>query len=308
MNPPVVSIILPTYNRLEYLKEAVESVRAQTFTSWELIVVDDGSTDASVAWIEALGDARVTVLAHDHTANKSRLRNAGLARARAEWIAFIDSDDRWLPQKLERQLVFHAANRGVRWSYTGRVMIDADGNLMPAVLFKPWMPHSGRILERVLSLDANIALPSVMAERALLNEVDGFDEARGSAEDYDLWVRLAERCECGVLDDPLLEVRKHRAAGHQRPDVSLGFTEIYKGFAARTDNHALRSLSLTRAAYHAVDAADRLALSGEWRPARAAIADAWRIRPLSLFTYRAMARLAARRLRAAISSPSAPAA
>jgi glycosyltransferase involved in cell wall biosynthesis len=308
MSAPAVSIILPTYNRLEYLKEAVESVRAQTFTDWELIVVDDGSTDASVAWVEALCDPRISVIALAHSGNKSRVRNAGLSRARGDWIAFNDSDDRWAPRKLERQLIYHAVNRQIRWSYTGRVMIDAEGRPMPATLFKPWKPYAGRILERVLSLEANIALPSVMAERALVSEAGGFDETRSSAEDYDLWVRLAERCECGVLDEPLLEVRKHRAAGHQRPDVSLGFTAIYTAFAVRTNDPALRSLSMTHAAYHAVDAADRLALSGAWPEARSALAAAWRIRPLSLFTYRAMVRFAARRLRAVTSRPSAPAA
>src|SRR4249920_2199336 len=113
--PPAVSIILPTYNRLTYLQEAVQSVLDQTAGDWELIVVDDGSTDESVAWLESLGEPRVSVVREQHTGNRSALRNVGVERARAEWIAFLDSDDRWHPEKLQRQLALQRANPRYRW-------------------------------------------------------------------------------------------------------------------------------------------------------------------------------------------------
>ena len=87
---PVVSIVLPTYNRLPLLREAVASVLTQTLKDWELIVVDDGSTDDTVAWLESIGDARVSVIPEPHTGNRSRLRNLGVARARTQWVAFLD--------------------------------------------------------------------------------------------------------------------------------------------------------------------------------------------------------------------------
>ncbi|MEP6491285.1 MAG: glycosyltransferase [bacterium] len=300
-----VSIILPTYNRLGYLKEAVESVRAQTCASWELIVVDDGSDDDSIAWLDSLGDPRITCVAQAHTGHKSLLRNAGLACARADWIAFIDSDDRWTPTKLERQLAYHAANQSVRWSYTGRVFIDADGERLPDNRFRPWEAHSGWILKEIIALEANIALPSVMVARAVLRDVGGFNEAWRSTEDYELWLRLAERCECGIVDEPLLEVRKHRRASFQRPDVSLGFAKMFETFARRTPDRSLRATARTRAAYHAVDATNRLAILRRWAEARSALVVALRLRPLSPFTYRTAARLAWRRMRAAMgrSSP-----
>src|ERR1051325_6471809 len=101
---PVVSIVIPTYNRLDYLVEAIESVRSQTVGDWELVVVDDGSTDGSVARIEAMGDPRIIVVTRAHTGNRAALRNAGVARSRADWIAFLDSDDLWAPDKLATQL------------------------------------------------------------------------------------------------------------------------------------------------------------------------------------------------------------
>jgi glycosyltransferase involved in cell wall biosynthesis len=305
---PAVSIILPTYDRLEYLKEAVESVLAQTVADWELIVVDDGSADASVPWLEAIGDRRIAVVRQAHTGNRSRLRNIALSCARADWIAFIDSDDRWKPAKLERQLAYHAANPAIRWSYTARTMIDSNGQPLSAALFNRWEPYSGRILEQVLALEANIALPSVMAERTLLREAGGFDEAWLAAQDFELWLRLAERCDCGVVDEPLVEIRKHRSVTYQQPDVSLGFTAMYQSFAERTRDPALRAQSRTRAAYHAVNAADRLAMLHQWSDATAALLVALRIRPLAPFAYRAFVRLVARRFLAAIGSSSAHAA
>jgi glycosyltransferase involved in cell wall biosynthesis len=302
---PAVSIILPTFDRLAYLKEAVGSVLAQTVTNWELIVVDDGSTDASVAWLESIGDERITVLKRAHTGNRSFLRNAALSCARARWIAFIDSDDRWKAWKLERQLAYHAANPSFRWSYTARTMIDASGQPLSDALFERWKPHSGPILEQVLALEANIALPSVMVERTLLREAGAFNEAWLAAQDFELWLRLAERCECGVVDEPLVEIRKHRGVSYQQPEVSLGLSAMYTSFAARTRDPALRALSLTRAAYHAVNAADRLAMLRRWNDAATALRLALRLRPLAPFAYRAVARVFAYRFRAAIGSSTA---
>jgi glycosyltransferase involved in cell wall biosynthesis len=304
--PPVVSIILPTYDRIAFLREAVESVLAQTVAEWELIIADDGSTDDTVSWLASLGDRRIVVLQHEHTAHKSALRNSALARATADWIAFLDSDDRWHPAKLDRQLAFHAAHPGVRWSYTGRRLIDADGRELSATLFGPWRAHSGWILDHVIALEANIALPSVMVERALLQQVGGFNEAFHSAEDFELWVRLAECCECGLVDEPLLDVRKHKATSYQRADVSLGFVQIYRDFAARTTDHHRRTVARQHEAVHAVAAAERLGLQRRWREARHALALAVRARASAPFVYRAIARHAQHRLRAMMVRSTAP--
>jgi len=281
---PAVSIIVPTYDRVEFLREAVESVRAQTVADWELFVVDDGSSDDTVPWLESLAESRLTVIQQPHSGHKARLRNLGLAR--------------WHPEKLERQLAFHRANPGCRWSYTGRTFIDAAGRDLPADRFKPWSAHSGWILRQVLELEANIALPSVMVDRALLRTVGGFNEAYPWAEDYELWFRLSECCECGVIDEPLLEVRKHKSTSYQRPEVSLGFVRMYRDFAARTNDPALRDMARTREAYNAIGAADRLGILGRWREARAALLIALRVRPFAPFVYRAAARLFRRRLHA----------
>jgi glycosyltransferase involved in cell wall biosynthesis len=293
---PAVSIILPTYDRLTYLREAVASVVAQTVNDWELIVVDDGSADETVPWLESLDDARISVVREAHTGHKARLRNLGVARARAGRIAFLDSDDRWSAEKLERQMAYHDANPRYRWSYTGRRFIDAAGETIPTTQFTPWVAHSGWILEQVITHQANIALPTVMVERTFLQDAGGFNENFRAAEDYELWVRLAERAECGLIEEPLLDIRKHRTETFQRPDVSLGFVQIYRDFVARTSDPTLRKEAIVRQAQNAVDAANRLGIQQRWRDAGAAIALAARVRPFSPFVYRAVARLLKRRL------------
>jgi glycosyltransferase involved in cell wall biosynthesis len=297
---PSVSIVLPTFDRLGFLLEAVDSVRAQTIRDWELIVVDDGSTDGSVERLETIADPRIQIHRRTHTGHLAQLRNAGIAAARAPWIAFLDSDDRWLPQKLERQLDYHAGHRRFRWSYTGRRFIDAGGRELSQGGFRMWQPHSGWILPRLLTHDANIALPSVMVERTLLLEVGAFDPERLAAEDYDLWLRLAERCECGVVESALLEIRKHKSTRAQLPEVDLAFADMFRRFAQRVDDPQLREVAQTSAVRHAVGASERLGLEGRWSDAFKAIGLALNLRPFAPLVGRACVRLAWRRARAAI--------
>src|SRR5262245_27685902 len=126
MAVPQVSVILPTWNRADLLSHAIASVRSQTFDSWELIVVDDGSTDDTAGVVAGFRDDRVSFLALPHSGNAARARNAALRIARAERVAFIDSDDEWLPDKLAIQLAA-LAKSGRRWGYTRFQLMDAEG-------------------------------------------------------------------------------------------------------------------------------------------------------------------------------------
>jgi glycosyltransferase involved in cell wall biosynthesis len=308
MTAPLVAVIIPTYNGLPYLKEAVESIRAQTVDNWELIVVDDGSTDATVAWLESLRDDRITIVQSEHTGNRSLIRNAGAARSSARWIAFNDSDDRWKPTKLERQLAYHSSHPTLRWSYTHCDTIDGQGNSSVDPLRQAWIPYSGDILEEILDRRALIALPSVIVERALFTEVGGFNEEQKWAEDWDLWIRLAEQCECGLLDERLIDVRAHHSTSYGRYEVQLGLVQAYLAFAKRTRDVRLRNIAHKRAAYYSIDAADRLGMRRNWSAACVSLVTAWKLRPLRPFTYRAIARFAVRRARAAILSSTSPAA
>jgi GT2 family glycosyltransferase len=279
VSEPAVSIILPTYNGLPYLREAIESVRTQTFANWELIVIDDGSTDDSVRWLESLRDARLRILASEHIAHRARLRNRGIAAARAQWVAFNDSDDRWKPNKLERQLDYHAARPELQWSYTGRAVVDADGKPFHHPQHKPWRPHSGRIVLPLLAFEAQIALPSVLVRRSLLDRVGGFsDQCWG--EDYELWIRLAQAAECGLVDEPLVEIRAHPSTSAGRPEVIQAYLHIHERVARTAHDPVERRVARQQQANDAVRLGRNLIGRRQFASAFAALIGALRVRPL----------------------------
>ena len=208
MITPVVSVILPTFNRLEYLRPAVESVFAQTLPDWELIIADDGSDPQTRAFLAALEDPRIRVIWLSHTGNPSTVRNAALQEARGEYVAFLDSDDLWMPNKLELQVAALRASAACRWSYTGWVRIDEAGRTI-AFSPKPWVPYRGAILEKLLTLDATVPTAAVVVERRLLAQIGGFDEQQPMFEDYDLWMRVAACSNVELIDQPLTCLRAH---------------------------------------------------------------------------------------------------
>ena len=184
-----VSVIIPTYNRRAFVLEAIQSVLIQTYRSFELIVVDDGSEDNTRAALRPMALAgRVTYL---HQANRgvSAARNAGLARAGGSLIAFLDSDDLWQPQKLARQVAFMDAHPDAMICYTDEIWIRNGRRVNP---MKKHAKHGGWVFEPSLAL-CIISPSSVLIRRELFDDVGTFDEGLPVCEDYDLWVRIAAR-------------------------------------------------------------------------------------------------------------------
>jgi hypothetical protein len=206
---PAVSIVLPTFNRLRFLRLAVESVLVQTFHDWELLIADDGSDEQTRGYLGALSDRRIKVLWLAHCGNPASVRNAALAEAGGQYVAFLDSDDLWFPTKLEIQVAALASDFERRWNYSGYSCIDAHGNPRRHPGGTPWRAYEGRIFEQVLSYQADIVTATVMVQRELLLAVGGFDVQLPVQEDYDLWLRLALLSDAGVLDRPLVAMRLH---------------------------------------------------------------------------------------------------
>ncbi len=207
---PLVSVVIPTFNRLHFLRLAVESVYAQTFTEWELVIADDGS-DAEVRnYLESLMTRpQVTVLWLTHSGRPAVARNAALRRTAGEYVAFLDSDDLWAATKLESQIQKLRARPDRRWCYTAFLRVDADGIALEDEARRSWVPYEGDIFEQTATTRAAIRTPSVLATRQLLMQSGGFDESLPSAEDYDLWLRLALHSDAAVVDEPLVHVRYH---------------------------------------------------------------------------------------------------
>ena len=240
---PIVSVILPTFNRLAHLRLAVASVLAQTLTDWELIIADDGSDDVTRAYLAGLAAPRIRTLLLPHSGNPASMRNAAIAAARGHYLAFLDSDDLWLPRKLESQLEHLAATPARRWSYSRVLRIDENGDPASEAGVRPWRAHAGRIVEQLLKVEALIATPSVVAERALVEEARGFDEQQWFCEDYDLWLRLALRSEVSALEEPLACVRVHRANYSQdRSGAHAGWVRLYAKMEHLVDTPRLRAI------------------------------------------------------------------
>jgi glycosyltransferase involved in cell wall biosynthesis len=238
---PSVSIILPTFNRLRFLGPALASVYAQTWKDWELVIADDGSDEETRAYLRAAAPgARVLWL--PHSGNPSLVRNAAIAAAQGQYLAFLDSDDLWPPHKLAQQIGAMRTLPCRRWSYTLCDHIDSAGRphvrkRRPADEFP-----EGRVFEPLLAGEFSIAMPTVIAERELAIEAGGFDEQQRFGEFHDFCVRLALRSEVRVLREPLCSIRVHTEHySGDRLAATLGWMRLHEKMAALAPTPALRS-------------------------------------------------------------------
>jgi glycosyltransferase involved in cell wall biosynthesis len=272
---------MPTYNRLEHLRAAIGSVHAQTFDDWELIVVDDGSGDATREFLRGLQHSRTTVVLGPHTGVPSAARNRGIALARGRYIAFLDSDDCWTHDKLQRQIELMRAMPARRWSYTAVRRIDAAGRaLAPSRV--AFVPHAGAILEHVLTIDAQIAMPTVIAEAAFVRELGGFDERLRMIEDYDLWARMAMASEVSVDPEPSADVRNHpEQLTLDRAGKLAGWVAFYAKIEALVPTEPLRALCRARRREHVLLLAAEHARTRDWAAMRRTLGVAVRARALS---------------------------
>ena len=205
---PTVSVILPSFNRLRFLVPAVESVFDQTCEDWQLVIADDGSSRDTLRYLESIAGDRVTLIELPHSGNPSGVRNAAIKVAVGRYLAFLDSDDIWAPSKLARQLTALQSRPDSRWCYTACGHIDARGDPLPRNKRAISRPQ-GWIFEDLLTLKIGIAMPTVFAEKKLVDEVGGFDEEQRFGEFHDLCLRLALRAAVVALDEPLCWVRTH---------------------------------------------------------------------------------------------------
>ncbi len=197
-NIPKVSIILPTYNRGWILDEAVNSVLDQDYTNFELIVVDDGSTDDTRQILNRYGD-RITVIRQSNQ-GVSAARNAGIRLAAGDLIAFLDSDDQWLKGKLTRQVAFFKRYAEMLICQTEEIWIRNGVRVNPK---KKHRKQAGMIFKQCLPL-CLVSPSAVMIRKHLFDEVGMFDERLPACEDYDLWLRIAFRYPIGLIDEPLI--------------------------------------------------------------------------------------------------------
>jgi glycosyltransferase involved in cell wall biosynthesis len=203
----LVSVVIPTYNAIAYLPEAVNSVLSQTHQELEVLVVDDGSTDGTCE-LDVLGDRRVEYIRITHTGGPASPRNVGIKQSRGELVAFLDADDAWRPAKLERQIE-HLHRTGAALVYCDGEVIDATGKRVRASYHENMQTPSGDVF---IHLYSNNFIPasSVVVRREALAKVGPFSaEAKfKGVEDYELWLRISAGFRIGYLTEILFRYRE----------------------------------------------------------------------------------------------------
>jgi glycosyltransferase involved in cell wall biosynthesis len=204
---PEVTVIIPTRNRASYLGGAIKSVLAQSFEDLEIIVVDDCGDDNSETVAASFRDPRIRYLRHDRQRGGAAARNTGIANSSGEYVAFLDDDDEWYPEKLARQVsVMQASAPEIGGVYTGYFIVDrASGQIRGQIV-----PNNrGDLSQALLAGNCIGSTSSMLLRRACLDKVGGFDERLPSFQDYDLWLRLARSYQFECLRAPLLKYFVH---------------------------------------------------------------------------------------------------
>ncbi|HTE48672.1 MAG TPA: NAD-dependent epimerase/dehydratase family protein, partial [Candidatus Paceibacterota bacterium] len=205
--PPLISAIITTYNRAEYCREAIKSILAQTFTDFELFVLDNSSKDNTEEVVKSFNDKRIRYIRHKQM-NIAEARNLGWREARGRYVGFLDDDDRWLPNKLSSQLaLFEKPGREPALVYGGFLKIDQHGVKIDE--FRPIL--QGMILEELLKQkDAFTGSASnPLIRRDVLEKLGGYNETVATGEDWELYLRLAEKYTVEFTSEPVLEIRQH---------------------------------------------------------------------------------------------------
>jgi len=233
---PCVSVIIPTYNRCWVLKEAIDSVLSQKFSDFEIIVVDDGSMDATNELLATYGD-RITTI-YQKNKGVSAARNVGISVARGDYIAFLDSDDMWLSEKLSCQHDFYQSHPDAYICQTDEVWIRNGIRVNPKNRHKK---PSGMIF--VPSLRLCLVSPSaVMIKKSLFDAVGLFNESFPACEDYDLWLRIGLHYPIYLIDRQLVVKRGghddqlSRTSGLDRYRI-LAIVNILENHPLTTPNH-----------------------------------------------------------------------
>jgi glycosyltransferase involved in cell wall biosynthesis len=281
---PRVSVIIPTYNRESTVGIAIQSVLDQTFADFEVLVIDDGSTDSTESVVRGFGDPRVVYLRQQHSGLPAVARNNALRRARGEYIAFLDSDDLWLSDKLAAQVAYMDIHPEMALSYTNTYQFTKD----PArCQQKPMLGReetfSGDVFEqlygrqRIPNLTVMIRT-SVRDTVGLLDE----DERLKANEDYEYWLRIAHRYPIGYIDRPLAKYRHHpdgiskaRVATCQAKLTLIEkLDDMYPDFVAQHEQE--RADWLSRVHYYL---GRELLLDGQPDAARTQFRASWRLHP-----------------------------
>ena len=280
---PGVSVVIPTYNRADLLPEALDSVLAQDWPELEIVVVDDGSTDETSDLLTdyELRRPEAMRVIRQENAGESAARNAGISAARHEYVALLDSDNRWAPGKLRRQMALFEADPRVDFTFTAYTNFGASDEL---VALGRWDESRDYAIEQLL-IGCCINTSTVVAKRSCLLDSGLFDRSLQCCQDHDLWLRIAARGRhIRYLPESLTEYRVH--AGGVSSDAKLVSANTERVFLRLFESGSLPDrFQVDRAFYISrcyLNSAARYLSAGDGRQAAAALRRAVRARPASI--------------------------
>lgn len=231
MSEFLVSVIIPNYNYANYLREAIDSVLAQTYQNIEIIVVDDGSKDDSKKILESYGE-KITAI---FQANQgvSAARNNGILASKGEFVAFLDADDVWFKRKIELQIEKFSTNKTLGLVHVGVEDIDAQGKVIGTHL----NGLAGEVSHELLRFNKAVILgggSGIMIPRKILDEIGNFDLRLSTSADWDVFYQVSSRYQVGFIDEVLLKYRVHGANMHgnverMEREMMLGFEKAFAG-------------------------------------------------------------------------------
>jgi glycosyltransferase involved in cell wall biosynthesis len=275
---PAVTVVIPTFNRASVVGRAIQSVLAQTCQDWELIVVDDGSTDGTEQVVRSFSDARIRYIRHEQNRRVSAARNMGIRCAQGEYVAFLDDDDEWMPEKLAKELeVFRNSDPDVGLVYTGKIIFDERGKVLDVRMEK----ISGWVYEAMLDRHFVGSPSRVTVKKQVLDRVAGFDETFVNCQDFDLWLRVAKISKIACV--PYFLVKRHMPSDQ----MSASLRNICEGWERILTKY--RSDMKPRTLVRHVSRVAILLFNYEPRRARALAWEGLRLRPLQPALLGAMA-------------------
>ena len=230
----LVSIIMPSYNTAPYIKQTIQSVLDQTYTNWELIIVDDCSTDNTDEVVDTIKDCRIRYFKNEKNSGAAISRNKALRKAKGQWIAYLDSDDLWMPEKLEKQIKFMEEN-GCAFSYTNYEEIDVDGNKTGVKVTGPKkITKTGMF---------NYCWPGCLTVMYDANKIGLIQiEDIKKNNDYAMWLKVCRKADCYLLDEILGQYRKGRVGSVSTHSIRTMIGWHYKLYREAEDMGTFSSL------------------------------------------------------------------
>lgn len=241
---PLFTVVIPTYNQADYLKEAIDSVLAQTFTEFEVVVVNNHSTDNTREVIDSFDDPRITAIDFSNEGVIGAGRNVGIKAAKGDFVSFLDSDDTWYPEKLADVAQVIQQDPGIGLICHDQAMVR-DGVVEQHTNYGPPQNYHGHIYDYVLEASNGPSTSATTVARSVLQDVSGFSEDRAfiTVEDYELWLRLAKVCRFHFIKSVLGTHKFHgESSSHNAERLLNGGLAVLKQISKELD-HPAASLS-----------------------------------------------------------------